>query len=308
MTQTIGRGSVGYRYRMSRTETTTGQWLEFYNTFAAQSAAFDTLLRPIGWAARFDVTFSGPGVRFELSPAFPDAGRLAITGMSWRQAAMYANWLHNGKSSDPASLETGAYDTSTFGFDAATSRFTDNVTHLPGARYWIPSLDEWMKVAHWDPDRFGEGEGGWWQFGHSSDEPPAPGLPGEPGAQTSAGADFDLLDTPVVGAYPDALSPWGLLDVSGGAREGTSTWFEDDVGNLLVLEGVQAGGSFAGGNPDDLSFVSISGLSFRSAGLRIASVVPAPGAVGMLTFISSWIGVRRQRRDRDEVRRVAGLW
>jgi len=28
-----GRGSVGYEFKLSRTEVTTAQWVEFYNTF-----------------------------------------------------------------------------------------------------------------------------------------------------------------------------------------------------------------------------------------------------------------------------------
>ncbi len=298
-TQTIGRGRVDHVFRISRTEVTTGQWLEFFNTFATQSAEFDTLLRPIGWAAKFDTTFSGPGVRFELSTAFPDPARIAVAGMSWRQAAMFANWLHNGRSSDPASLLTGAYDTSTFGFDPATGRFTDDITPLPGAKFWIPSLDEWMKAAHYDPNRFGEGEGGWWRFGHSSDEPPVPGLPGDPGAQTSAGARFELLDTPTVGAFPDAASPWGLLDVSGGARELISSWYEE-VGNLLVLEGQQGGFSLLSPNPDDISFFGFGDPAGRIAGLRIAAAVPAPGVLCTLTIAIGAFGAVRRRRHRDE--------
>ncbi len=62
--------------------------------------------------------------------------------VSWFDAARVANWLHNGRSTNPALLETGAY---TLNNAVSGIGFTKN----EGAKYWMPSKDEWYK-ADWD--------------------------------------------------------------------------------------------------------------------------------------------------------------
>ena len=92
-------------------------------------------------------------------------------------------------------------------------------------------MDEWVKAGYYDPDRFGEGEGGWWDFPDSSDTQLIPGRP-ELGGQTNAGSDTEWPSGQArpheVGLYPGTQSPWGLLDVSGGASE----WTESLLGGL----------------------------------------------------------------------------
>lgn len=57
-----GRGRVDYEYRIGRTEVTTGQWLEFVNTFSTQSDDMKTFARPF---------FLGCGDRPDLRRAWP---------------------------------------------------------------------------------------------------------------------------------------------------------------------------------------------------------------------------------------------
>ncbi len=92
-------------------------------------------------------------------------------GITWRTAAVYCNWLHNGKGTNREAFLSGAYDVSTFGYIGEGGGFTDQLTRSEGATYWIPSLDEWMKAAHWDPDRNGENQPGWWMYGSASETP-----------------------------------------------------------------------------------------------------------------------------------------
>lgn len=216
---------------------------------------------------------NGAGFNHDLRPVF---------GLSWRDAAMYANWMHNDRNSDPASLWGGAYGTSTWNDHPAT-QFTDQLTHEPGARFWIPTLDEWMKATFYDPNRHGDGSGGWWRYCSSSDDPPVPGLPGVPGATTSAGIDLPdltVFDLPL-GSYPSALSPWGLLDTSSGAAE----WLEDNF-SVVGLRERGVGGSWAG----DLHYeVEAHAAGFSSqylatgslTSIRPASIVPSPGSGGL---------------------------
>ena len=181
-----GRGSVAYEYRIATTEVSTAQWLEFFNTFMGTVTPPPHVRTPRHWSAGIDPNYQGPGVRYRLS-GLVNAGQTAAYGVTWRTAAMYCNWLHNNKSSDPAAVMTGAYDVSTF-FDNPDGTFTDQATHSPGARYWIPTLDEWLKAAHWDPNH--ADNGGWWTYSNRSDIPltygPPPSFGGDGTGQANA--------------------------------------------------------------------------------------------------------------------------
>ena len=241
-----GSGSVGYEYRMSRTEVSTGQWLEFVNAFGT---AIPDLV-PTHWGA----TQSAPGL-WSLRNDVATPAMLPVGGITWEQAAIYCNWLHNGKQSDIGTLWDGVYDTSTFTFDGHT--FTHQLAPKPGARYWIPNLDEWLKAAHYDPDKNGSGQGGWWLYPNSSDTQLVPGLPG-------VGETMAFIDLPgsaewdiPLGAYPDVRSPWGLLDLSGGAAEWAST---SPLGLMrdIFWEGTYAGSTY---DVDDLDRVDWFGTT-----------------------------------------------
>jgi hypothetical protein len=121
-------------------EITTGQWLEFVNTFWTQGTQPGFWALPIHWGATRDLDYQGPGRRYELRTDVATPELLPVFGISWRDAAMFCNWLHNNKSIDPASRNDGAYDTSTFMSDD-DGVFTDQRTHHPDARFWIlPSM------------------------------------------------------------------------------------------------------------------------------------------------------------------------
>src|SRR5690606_20365357 len=113
-------------------------------------------------------------------------------------------------------------DTSTFHTNP-DGTITDQPTRSPGARFWIPSFDEWVKGGYYDPDRYGEGEPGYWLHPGRSQTPLVSGLPWE-GGETNGGVDLLVSHDPArnVGSYPHVRSAWGLMDISGGATE----WIE----------------------------------------------------------------------------------
>ena len=285
-----GRGSVAYEYRMGRYEITTGQWMEFVNTFSTQSDDMALFGEPFTWGATIDWSYDGPGFLWKLSNGIEHAEMVPVHGISWRLAAMYANWRHNGMSSDLSAIEDGAYDTSTFTTNGGI--FNDQLTHHPDARYWIPSLDEWVKAAHYDPDRYGNGQGGWWDYADGSDDPLYPGFPGE--GETSATLDWDGAYLPL-GSYTDAQSPWGLFDVSGGTMEWTEEatsdrrfrWLDGapvfHPADFLLIDRVD---QMADGRPEAGGIVH---------GLRLASTVPAPSWTGILAMAGGFALTRRRR-------------
>ena len=170
---------------------------------------------PPSWGA-VQVPPTVPGGRRWMVPAGNDLR--PVGDISWRMAAIYCNWLHNGKATNREAFLNGACDVSTFGYIG--NIFTDQLTHNANARYWIPTWDEWLKAAHYDPDKNGEGQGGWWLYSNGTDTPMVGGPPGVGqgnfGFPVSQGANLIPL-----GAYPQTQSPWGLLDVAGGTLEWT---------------------------------------------------------------------------------------
>ncbi len=316
-----GKGAVAYEYRIGRLEVTTSQWVEFFN------AAYDRptndplpfIVAPFRWGAT-GATPSNPGGRRWTVPAGNEMR--PVDGLTWRTAAMYANWLHNDKSTDRSAFLSGAYDVSTFGYLNGGSLFTDQLTRSPGARYWIPSLDEWMKAAHYDPAKQNaDGSlGGWWQYSNGSDTPFRYGPPGvlvrtdgvigpDPtGEFATANAGWSSFGFPEynpltvqLGAYPTATSPWGLLDVAGGTAEWTEGFFQ------LIDEPYPRDRFYEGsarGTPSNLNgdrVRSYGGGDFpsypgSSLGLRIAAAIPTPS--GFAVFLSvGVIALARRRRD-----------
>ncbi len=293
-----GIGQVDYEFRMGRSEVTTAQWLDFVNavdTFDPGLAR--DMLEPNFWGGRYVGGAPGSG-RWELS-TLPNAETLAVGGMSWRSAAMYCNWLHNDRAPTLEAISRGAYDTSTFTINP-DGTYNDQRTRSPEAKYWLPSEDEWTKGAYYSPDRYGVGAGGWWTFPNQSETAPVTGLPGTPGAETSADlADVFLwLDIPL-GAYPETQSYYGLIDITGGARE----WMETasgDTGRDRRTDGSWIGAGAGAAEFYDVAWRISGSISANHGhplvGFRLASSVPAPPITLVLGLsIASAFRSRRKR-------------
>ena len=286
-----GRGSVARDFRIGRTEVTTAQWLEFFNTFWDRVGE-EELHRPIVWGAVRDTSYAGPGMRWKLRT--PEAGNLPVGGVDWRTSARLCNWLHNGKSSELSAMMDGAYDVSTFGY-TPDGKFTDQEARHPGARYWIPSLDEWLKAAYYDPDKGGSGVGGWWTNPNSSDEPPAYGPPGVGEANTGFSLPNSAERQIPVGSYPGTTSPWGVLDIAGGVSEWTESVQTVNGQRLRFIDGSHYGGS------PGLDWIYGAGGDFPTElegiyGFRIASAVPGPGTP--LMFVGLLVTTQQRGRRR----------
>ena len=288
----IGRGAVNYEYNIGRLEVTTTEWVDFLN------AALD---RPVNdripfvsvpqfWGGAATSPTNPGGLRFAVRPG---QGLLPVGDIDWRMSAVLCNWYHNGKSLDRGAFLNGAYDVSTFGYNG--NIFTDQLAHTPGARYWIPTWDEWLKAAHYDPNKNGQGQGGWWVYSNGTDTPLIGGPPGV--GQGNFGFTGSAFDIPL-GAYPQTLSPWGLLDVAGGTGEWTEGYF---VGSGGVRYRVWDGGyrNSSAGNGVLNAVFSEAGdfphIAGYQNGFRIATSVPAPASIlGAGVFVI--LGCRRTRR------------
>ena len=100
-----------------------------------------------------------------------------ITYVSWGDAARFANWLHNGQpngAEGPGTTETGAYTLNGATSDIALIAVTRNA----GAKWFIPTENEWYKAAYYQPAAKGGDADGYWAFPMKtnsnafSDQPP----------------------------------------------------------------------------------------------------------------------------------------
>ncbi len=301
-----GRGSVGYEYSIGRFEVTTAQWVEFYNAAFARPdplpiPAGTVFLPPVSWGAITDPGYAGPGTRWIVNPNVAGAGMRGVP-VSWRTAAIYCNWLHNGKSTDAAAFMSGAYDVSTFSASDFPT-FTDQASRSPGARYWIPSWDEWLKAVHYDPlkPNLDGSLGGWWQGPLGSDALPVYGPPvGFPNgsAANQANSDWSGPNFPgrlvPLGSYPNAQTPWGLLDAAGGTTEWTESIFSINGQTYRRIDGSRWDADASGDEIWSSGAVRPNSSS-TGWGLRIATSIPQPGILAT-ALPCVLLTLRRSRR------------
>lgn len=301
----IGRGGVNYEYNIGRFEVNTAQWVEFMNAVYDRPAG-DTIPHVLqtgfwGAASTTPINSANPAARRWTTPAGNEMR--AVGGITWRTAAIYCNWLCNNKSLDQSAFMNGAYDVSTFGFEALPfgQRFTDQLAHTPGARYYIPTWDEWLKAAHYDPQKQNSdgSVGGWWTYSNGSDQPWI-------GARPSAGgtANFGFSGTgpnsPFIiplGAY-SGTSPWGLYDVAGATTEWTESVLTDGIGRRFRINDGSPWNSSLGTSIADSLYTEYGDVVPNdpdlSFGFRLAMAIPAPSSLGLL-FCCTVYTLKRRR-------------
>jgi formylglycine-generating enzyme required for sulfatase activity len=244
----LGRVSIGFY--MGRHEITNAQYAQFLNAVAAQSDPHQLWHRnqaegPMGFIRR--VGESGQ-YRYIVAPGQEN---LPVVYVSWFSAARYCNWLHYGQpalgSENLAGATTegdathGAYDTRGFPLGPGLPEQLDRLpaARNAGARYWLPSLDEWIKAGFHQP-----GSGGhYWRYATQSDELPAAEPP--PGGQSSANyyarswaVPYPHLTT--VGSYTRSASGWGTYDQAGNVMEWLETMREGNPGVRRFIGGAAA--------------------------------------------------------------------
>ncbi len=286
-----GRGVVSYGYGIARTETTVAEWAEFVNAYSPywggdpESPTLTTLYIGRDQNGRYSYN--------------DRVARVPATSMSWLVAATYCNWLTNGKRLERAAFESGAYDLR--GIDISSPNPpTAAITQNASAAFRLPTVDEWYKAGYFDPNRNGTGLAGWWLFPNRSASPPVSGLP-ESGGETNAGIATQMTD-PLLGvASYGGQSPWGLFDVSGGAREFTCTsqgLFPGQEGEYMFVCGTSTFNSLLDLYVDEQvafgRFAVRVDDSFGSRGIRIVTAVPSGS--GLVPIAALALLSRRSRK------------
>jgi sulfatase modifying factor 1 len=287
-------GAVSYGYWISATEITCAQYAAFLNSIATQGDPHGLWVPADGqrWPQDIVRRVNKDGTyRYEVVNGYVDH---PVVRMDHRKIFRFMNWLHNGMQDNPKTTEHGAYDASSWGhYD--DGRYTDSMDHLPDARYWLPSEDEWYKAAYFDPDRFGEGQPGYWNYATRHDT--VPDIWDIEGADPFNSAIYATPDSWPVVTIPTTVSPWGAYDMAGSASEYVAEWYLEEwrYGEAYVVRG---GDWVSHGSQDhgfDRGYVQapLGTPDWDLTSFRIVTTIPTPGSgLVLLAACARW-----RRRD-----------
>lgn len=238
-----GTGAVAYAYDIGRYEVTIGQYAEFLNAVAAD----DT------YGMYHAFMGSHENIKGIIRDGSPGTYHYSLTGSpnrpiayaTWGDAARFCNWLQNGQPSgaqNAGTTEDGSY----FLNGANTNSSLTTIPRKAGARFVLPTTDEWYKAAYYDPTPGAGGGDSYWGYPVRSDAVPFSAMPPGSAAPIASRAanfrrddqlangfndGFAVTGTPVysagvnyltdVGAYASAASYYGAFDMAGGVAEWT---------------------------------------------------------------------------------------
>src|SRR5262249_10602670 len=211
-------GGVSHAYIIGKYEVTVGQYTAFLNAVAAT----DTY----GLYTSYMATDPSVGIAQSCSPnctySVIGSPNHPITYVRWGGAARFANWLHNGQptgAEGPGTTETGAYTLNGATTEAALMAVARNA----GAKWFIPTENEWYKAAYYQPSAQGGDSDSYWSFPMKTNSDPYSDQP--PGATPD--------NTRVANFYSNDFSANGYNDgfaVTGSTSFNTSQNYLTDVG------------------------------------------------------------------------------
>jgi len=283
-------GSVADPYLIGKYEVTNAQWREFLTHKASASDPYG--LYDVYWMALslggIDRTWSGD--HFVYTPKGGDTAwdNRPVNYVTFWDAARFSNWLHNGQGD--GDTESGAY---------VNIGNQDTFARQSGAKYFIPTENEWYKAAFHKNDGV---TGNYFDWPTGSDSVPSNDLiDPDPGNNANFciryDGDYDYSMggpywTTVVGDFENSESPYNTFD------QGGNVWEWNETAIAGSSRGRRAG--------DWISSISYLASSWRvsndpeyvsgSVGFRVASV-PEPGSITLVVCgaIAGLIWWRRRR-------------
>lgn len=271
---TSGYGRVDYNFNIGTYEVTAGQYTAFLNAVAATDpnglySPNQALLTVGSGITRSGVSGS---YAYSVDPAFMNR---PVNYVHSRNAARFANWLHNGQPTGPQNATTTE--------DGAYTLIAGQIYPLARNAGWqwaLTSEDEWYKAAYYQPASQGGDTDDYWLYPTSSNNLPVAGV------DANFGSVFNA-QTPV-GSY--AANFFGTFDMGGNVWE----WNE----SLLVgtFRGVR-GGAFDRSSADlqaDARSRNYPTNEQFFIGIRV-SQVPAPSWIPALSLAGLLAAVRRCR-------------
>ena len=252
-------GAVPYEFKIGKTELTLAQYTAFLNAVAATDAfgLFNAAMETDNKIKGIDQSGSSGSFTYSV---IGDGSR-PVTYVSWFDAARFCNWLHNGRPTGPqtaATTERGAYT-----LDGAVAGV--GFSRQWGAKFWIPSEDEWYKAAYHQPADDGGDVDNYWLYPTKSNAAPTAEAP--PGGANSANFNTVVDALTPVGAYTGSAGFYGTFD------QGGNVWEWNDAVISVDFRGLRGGSWFLAELIMSSSFRDTGRPSFENnfVGFRVAS-------------------------------------
>jgi len=304
-----GHGTVAYHYEIGKFEVTAGEYTEFLNAVARVDTygLYKTFMAE-GWLAD---GYSAPAIQRTTGPegliysVATDWANRPVNYVSWADAARFANWLTNGQPTGGQDLST-TEDGSYYLNGATTDAQLMAVTRKPGARYVIPTDDEWYKAAYHKND--GKTDN-YWDFPTATDATPSTQLLSpDPGNNTNY---FYAVGAPhyrtEVGEFENSESPYGTFDQGGNVFEWTESVYVD------ACRGNRGGAYFSYEGPNgSIGNMRSSGYGYSTPtrlesfiGFRVA-LVPEPVTFPMVLLALGILSLLVLPRKTDPIKMREG--
>jgi formylglycine-generating enzyme required for sulfatase activity len=288
-----GLGAVGYTYQMGTYDVTASQYVQFLNAVAG-SDPYGLYYGPMSGSAYCNIQRSGAAgsYTYNVDPAWANR---PVNYVSFGAAARFCNWLTNGQPTGGEGLTTT--EDGSYYLNGATDNATLlAVTRKAGARYVLPSADEWYKAAYHKNDGV---TGNYWAYPTRSDSPPSKALP--PGQSSPPGSANYGAVTPTdnrltdVGAYTDSFGPYGTFDQAGLLYQWTDTLLTTSYSGFEMFNSSFLSGSTAQMKSDYAVYPWSPTNQYNFNGFRVAEV-PEPATLGLLALGAAAVLRRSTRR------------
>ena len=288
-------GSVPYSYRIGKFEVTNDQYADFLNSVARIDSH-----NLFGGLSGIDRSNTPTGFSYA---AKPNAGNKPVAGVSFWDAARFANWLHNGQpvgEQDNSTTEDGAY-----GLAGITNPPIASVFRKVDAQWVIPNENEWYKAAYYQPRELGGDADDYWKFPTASNTELIPAKSDEFGNIINPGPNIANMGvhwnfdhavgqlTTVGSAGSLSASFFGTFDQAGNLTE----WLED-IHNFSPNTRVVRGGDWIAAKDPAAAWYRNGGSPNEekdTVGFRIARLIPEPSTF-LLCVLATVVSCHRRRR------------
>jgi hypothetical protein len=199
-------GGVDYRYGIGQLEVTVKQYVDFLNTVDPKGTneykLYSSNESSTAWPRFGQINFSGSaGAGRHYKVASPEWVDKPYGFANFLRSARFANSLYNGKVLSKVDSAVGAFKYTTYRVRLSRNHQrgmydmrNPRTTRQRKTGFVIPSQDEWIKAAYFDPN--GGGKYSYWKY---------PTNPGEVGKQMEDGPTQATLD-PTTGDITNAGS------------------------------------------------------------------------------------------------------
>jgi formylglycine-generating enzyme required for sulfatase activity len=281
-----GYGKVDYSYKIGTYEVTNAQYVAFLNAVAADDTygLYNTNMWSNAMGCKIERLGTAGSYTYQVAA---DRANRPVNYVSWGDSARFINWLHNNQPTGAQGLgttEDGAYYLN--GANSIDALGPTAIQRKTGAKYFIPTIDEWYKAAFYDPQKAG-GPGYWDYATRTNDQPGNQVLSPDTGNNANYKNPDYTLGSPYyftpVGEFENSAGAYGTFDQDGNVCE----WLGSGggTGNYGDSYYFYKGGSFVH------TFGSLKASDTKSynpmtenfiMGIRVAAPVPEPGTLALL--------------------------